>query len=89
MHQGFTPVKNPRGYITQRDENIYAIIKKYPFGSIVLDKIPFENGMKASILGCDAKITVYNADGKLGVDVPFVSPDCMRSKELYTFKITK
>lgn len=76
-------------YYTQRDENIYAIIEKYPFGSIVLDKIPFENGMKASILGCDAKITVYNADGKLGVDVPFVSPDCMRSKELYTFKITK
>jgi len=76
-------------YYTQREGNIYAVTEKYPYGNIVLDKIPYEDGMTVTILGCDAVPTAYNADGKLGVDVPFVSPDDMRSSLLYTFKITK
>jgi len=76
-------------YYTQNDDAIYAIAEKYPYGQIVLDKIPYTDGASVSILGCDAKITPYNADGKLGVDVPFVSPDDMKSSMLYTFKVTK
>lgn len=76
-------------YYTQKDGSIYAIVEKYPYGNIILDKIPYSEGMKVSLLGCDARVTAYNADGKLGVDVPFVSPDDMKSSLLYTFKITK
>ena len=76
-------------YYTQNNGNIYAIVEKYPFGRIVLDKVPYADGIKAELIGADAKITAYNADGKLGLDVPFVSPDDMRSEHLYTFRITK
>ncbi len=76
-------------YYTQNNGSIYAIVERYPYGRIVFDKIPFADGMKAEILGCDAKITVFNADGKLGADVPFVSPDYMKSSMLYTFKISR
>jgi len=76
-------------YYTKNNDALYAIIDRYPTGKNVFKEVPFEDGMKVTLLGCDEKIEVFNADGCLGVDTPFVTPAQLASSELYTFKITK
>ena len=45
--------------------------------------------MRVTLLGSDARLTAFDADGRLGVDVPFISPDAMQSHDLYTFRFTR
>lgn len=73
---------------TKKGNGIFAFIKRYPAGKIVLDAVPFDPDLKAEILGCDQSISTFDADGRLGVDCGFINPDKMKSKYAYTVKLS-
>ena len=51
-------------YYTRNNGNIYAILDKYPFGTRILEKVPYSENIKASVLGCeDAPVDVRNNNG--------------------------
>lgn len=72
---------------TKKDGKIFAFIKKYPHGDILLDKIPYSNNLNARVLGSDIKPTCSDKNGKLLVNIPLVSPDEMKSKYIYTIEV--
>lgn len=85
----YTDQTTEKTYYTKQTKTgaVYAILDGYPSGEHVFCKIPFKEGMKASLLGCDAPVETYNAGGSLGVRVPFVTPGELSCSELYTFRI--
>ncbi len=72
---------------TKKGDAVYAFVGRYPWGEIALDEIPYTPDLKASVLGCDAPVTVFEKGGKAAVSVPQVNPDEMKSKYVYTIKI--
>ena len=74
-------------YYTKQADAVYAITEAYPSGKHVFAEIPYRPDARVTLLGCDLPVSVYDADGKLGVDVPFVTPDKLGSENLYTFRV--
>ncbi len=76
-------------YYTQNDSAVYAITGDYPCGCHILSEIPYRADAKVSLLGCDSKVSVFDSEGKLGVDIPFMKPSELSCTDYYTFKILK
>ncbi|MBE6542726.1 MAG: alpha-L-fucosidase [Ruminococcaceae bacterium] len=75
-------------YYTQNNGNVYAILDMYPFGTKILEKVPYSEGLSATVLGCeDAPITVRDAGGKVELCFPAINPDDMKSEWLYTIRL--
>ncbi len=76
-------------YYTQNGGNVYAIVNRFPFGEILLEEVPYDESLKASLLGSQAKVQVKNANGKVLLCVEPFNPDSIDSEYLYTFRLTK
>lgn len=76
-------------YYTQKDGKIYAIINKFPFGSVILDKIPYSAELKARLLSHDATIEIKNNNGKAELIFPAINPDEVKCQWLYAIELTK
>ena len=87
--RAYAQAKQPGIYYTQKPDAVYAIIENYPWGEIELDEVPYREGMKVSLLGCDAKIEAADCDGHVKLIVPPINPENMKSEYLYTFRIEK
>ena len=75
-------------YTKNKDgKTLFAFVMKYPFGKITFEEIPYRDGMKVSLLGCDKEISAVNENGKLAVDFGFINPEEIDSKYVYTVKI--
>ncbi len=75
-------------YYTKKGNKIYAILNRFPFGTAVLDKIPYKPGLKATILGCpEAPVTVREKDGKVELVFPAIDPEDMGCQWLYAIEI--
>lgn len=85
----YAQAAQPGLYYTRKGETVYAIVEKYPWGEIELPEVPYAPGMKANLLGCDAKIEVTDCGGHAKLIVPPINPEIMKSKYLYTFRIEK
>ncbi len=73
---------------TQRDGSVYAFIKHFPFGEIVLEEIKYKDDVKLSLLGSSAPLQAENAGGRLRVKFPPINPDELLSEYVYTVKIS-
>jgi len=77
-------------FYTKKDDAVYAILSKYPFGSVVLDEVPYSPELKAEILACQkAPVTIRNHDGKAELCFPPINPDDMDCGWMYAIKLTK
>ena len=76
-------------YYTKKDDVVYAIINRFPFGSQVLNEVEYSPELKASLLGCDAVLEVKDNGGKAEIVFPAINPDTLDSNWLYTIKLTK
>ncbi len=76
-------------YYTKKDAAVYAISDRYPWQELELDEVPYSPELKATLLGCDAPITVTEHEGHTRLVIPAIHPDDMRSEHLYTFKLEK
>ena len=73
---------------TVNNGSIYAFIKRYPSGKIIFDDVPYSPDLTAAILGCDAELSVFEYEGKTGVDFGFIDPDRMRSQYVCCVKLS-
>lgn len=73
---------------TRRDGAVYAISEAYPWGELALPEIPWQNGLRAELLGSDAPIAATAHGDHVVLKIPPINPDDMNAHELYVFKIT-
>ncbi len=74
---------------TQRDGIVYAFIKYFPAGEVVLKDIEFSDKINAVLLGAGAEIGTANDNGKLKLIVPPLNPDKISAKYVYAFKLSR
>lgn len=82
------PIQEQTVY-TQTKENIYAIIKEFPFESISFPEIPYNDVDEVSLLGFNGKIKKENENGHIKIIFPNINPDKLRSENLYTVRMKK
>ncbi|MBR6748281.1 MAG: alpha-L-fucosidase [Clostridia bacterium] len=75
-------------FYTKKADAVYAILTKFPFGSVVLDEVPYSPTLKASLLACDAPVTVRDHEGHAELCFPAINPDDMACGWLYTIRLT-
>lgn len=76
-------------YYTKKDDKIYAIINRFPFGSVTLSEVDYDENYKVRLLSHDAALTTENDDGKLKINFPSINPDEVKCQYLYAMEITK
>ena len=76
-------------YYTKKGEKIYAILTRFPFGSVTLDKVPYSPYRKARLLSHPADITVRENDGKTELVFPPIDPEDVRCQWLYAVELTE
>ncbi|HZK38596.1 MAG TPA: alpha-L-fucosidase [Clostridia bacterium] len=73
---------------TKRDGCIYAFLKHFPAGDLVLNDVEFDEDMKVSLLGVSEKIEAANENGRLKLIIPTLNPDEIKAKYVYMFKLS-
>lgn len=76
-------------YYTQKGDDVYAIINRYPFGSQVLELVDYDPALKANLLGCDAELEIKDNGGKAEIVFPAINPETIACEHLYTIKLSK
>lgn len=76
-------------YYTKKGKKIYAILTRFPFGSVTLDKVPYSPYRKARLLSHPADITVRENDGKTELVFPPMDPEDVRCQWLYAVELTE
>ncbi|MBQ3488406.1 MAG: alpha-L-fucosidase, partial [Clostridia bacterium] len=76
-------------YYTRREDAVYAILDRFPFGSQLLELVDYDPGWRAQILGSDAKSEIREEGGKVRLIFPPIDPETVDSSWLYTVKLTK
>ncbi len=76
-------------YYTKKGDKIYAILTRFPFGAVTLDKVPYSPYRKAKLLSHPAEITVREKDGKTELVFPPIDPDEVRCQWLYAVELTE
>jgi len=75
-------------YYTRKGDKIYAILNRFPFGTVKLDKVPYHPNRKAKLLSHPAEIGVREADGCMELVFPPIDPEEVRCQWLYAIEIT-
>ncbi len=83
--------KNPQKdtYYTKKGDTVYAIINRFPFGSITLSEVDYDEHIKARLLAHDAPLTTENDGGKLKITFPAINPDEVKCQYLYAIELTR
>ena len=83
--------KNPQKdtYYTRKGDTVYAIINRFPFGSVTLSEVDFDESIKARLLSHDAVLTTENDGGKLKINFPAINPDEVKCQYMYAIELTK
>ncbi len=84
----FAPAGQENVYFTQKDGDIYAIMTRFPFGSVTLEPVPYDPAFRAELLGCGAPVEVTEDGGRTRLSFPPINPDDVACGELYTVKLT-
>ncbi len=83
--------KNPQKdtYYTKKGDTVYAIINRFPFGSVTLSEVDFDESVKARLLSHDAVLTTENDGGKLKINFPAINPDEVKCQYMHAIELTK
>ncbi len=83
--------KNPQKdiYYTKKEDKIYAIINRFPFGSVTLSEVDYSADYKARLLSHDAVLTTENDGGKLKINFPVINPDEVKCQYMYAIELSK
>ena len=85
----YEKIKKEGLYYTKNGNNVYAITEIFPSKKQTFEEIPYSDDLTVSLLGSDAKVEIFNDNGKLSLKADIDSPDDINSQYLYTYKITK
>ncbi len=84
----YTKEKQDGVYYTKKGEKTFAILNKFPFGSVTLDKVPYSTDLKAKLLSHDAQISIRENNGKAELLFPAINPDEVKCQWLYAVELT-
>lgn len=76
-------------WYTKKGDTVYAIIDRFPFGSVTFDEIPYSDGLKARLLSHPAALTVENDGGKAKLAFPPIDPEEVTCEHLYAIEFTR
>ncbi len=77
-------------FYTKKGNDVYAILTRYPFGTVTLDEIPYSPDLQATLLACKgAPISIRCDEGKAQLCFPMINPDDMGCRWLYAVKLSK
>lgn len=76
-------------YYTKKGDTVYAIINRFPFGSVTLSEVDYDESIKARLLAHEAPITTENDGGKLKINFPAINPDEVKCQYMYAIELTK
>lgn len=74
-------------YYTQKNDKVYAIINRFPFGSVTLDNVDYNENISAKLLSHEAEIQVSNNNGKAMLTFPVINPDEVKCEHLYAIEL--
>ena len=81
--------KSPEGiYYTKKNDKVYAIQTRFPFGCVKLPEVPYHPEISAKLLACDAPVSVRENDGCAELVFPPINPDDMKCGWLYTAELS-
>ena len=76
-------------YYTKKGDTVYAIINRFPFGSVTLSEVDYDENLKARLLSHDAPLTTESDGGKLKINFPAINPDEVKCQYMYAIELTK
>ena len=80
--------QNGTYYTKSKDgKKVYAIINRFPFGSVTLDEVEYNSDLKARLLSHDSKVTITDDNGKACLNFESINPDEMKCKYLYAVEL--
>jgi len=82
----FRESAQPGVWYTQRDGQIYVFLKSYPFGTVVLEDLPYDPAYAPALLGWKGEgnpVTLLNADGKTALRFEPFPPQALDSQWVY------
>ncbi len=74
-------------YYTKKNDKVYAIINRFPYGSITLDEVPYNENIKARLLSHPAELSVESDNGKAKIVFPSINPDDVKCEWLYAIEL--
>lgn len=81
--------QNGTYYTKSKDgKKIYAIINRFPYGSVTLDEVDYNPGMKARLLSHEAKVTITDDNGRACLNFENINPDEIKCKYLYAIELS-
>ncbi len=75
-------------YYTKKNDKVYAMINRFPFGSVTLDLVDYNEEITAKLLSHDAPIEVTNDNGKTKLTFPAINPDEVKCEYMYAIELT-
>lgn len=85
----YTKKAQPGVYYTQKPGAVYAVMNRFPFGTLLLSEVDYSPALKASLLGSTAELQIVPQDGKALIVFPPIDPQTVECEYLYTVKLTK
>jgi len=80
----------PGVWYTQKDGQLYVFLKNFPFGTVVLEDLPYDPAYAPELLGWrgeDSPVTLLNAGGKAALQFSAFPPEAVDSQWVYTVKL--
>ena len=74
-------------YYTKKDDKVYAIINRFPFGNVTLDLVDYNEEITAKLLSHDAKIEVTSDNGKTKLTFPAINPDEVKCEYMFAIEL--
>lgn len=84
----YTKHKQTDIFYTKKGDKVYAILTKFPFGSVKLDEVPYKPDLTAKLLACDAPVDIRNSDGCAELCFPAINPEDMKCSWLYAVELS-
>ena len=80
----------PGVWYTQREGHIYVFMKRFPFGTVVLEDLPFDPAYSPQLLGWlgeENPVSLLNAEGKTALRFDAFPPEALDSQWVYCVKL--
>ena len=72
---------------TKKDDKIYAILNRFPFGEVTLNEVPYSPALRARLLSHPAPVATADDGGKLKLIFPAINPEEVTCSWLYAVEI--
>ena len=77
-------------WYTQKDGHVYVFLKRFPFGTVVLEDLPYDPAFAPALLGWQGEgnpVALVNADGKTALRFDPFPPEAIDARWVYGIRL--